>query len=552
MVDFYTPDGNPVAQSRGVSSQIRTALTAIAAGFAKVAGYTGNGGKLVRINSGATAQEAMALGTANQVVGMNSGATGYEHKTVTGTANEITVTHGANSITASIPSAVTFTGKTITGGTFSSPTINTPAISGGSFTGGTDIAVADGGTGASTAADARTNLGVAIGTDVQAYDADLDAVAGLSSTGLMARTGAGTAAARTLTAPAAGITVSNGDGVSGNPTLALADDLAALEAMSGTGVAVRTASNTWTNRTITAGGGCSVTNGDGVSGNPIITLTPGVGLGDVLGPGVAVDGEIALYNGITGQTIKRASITGLLKAESGVLGSAVSGTDIKTVGGVSIIGSGDIGIIPSGYGGTGNGFIKFSGPTTSEKTFTLPDASATLNYAGKNTCWIPAGAMVSRTTNGAAAGIVETTTNKVMFKTLDFDTATQEYAQFSIQMPKSWNEGTVTFIPVWSHAATTTSFGVVWQLAGVALSNDDAGDTAFGTAITSTDTGGTTNDIYMGPESAAITIAGTPAAQDWVVFQFSRLVSDGGDTMAIDARLHGIQLLYTTDAATDA
>jgi hypothetical protein len=56
----------------------------------------------------------------------------------------------------------------------------------------------------------------------------------------------------------------------------------------------------------------------------------------------------------------------------------VSGTNIKTVGGVSLLGSGDLGIIGSAYGGTGNGFAKFSGPTTAEKTFTLPDASATI------------------------------------------------------------------------------------------------------------------------------------------------------------------------------
>lgn len=170
---------------------------------------------------------------------------------------------------------------------------------------------------------------------------------------------------------------------------------------------------------------------------------------------------------------------------------------------------------------------------------------------GKNGIWIPANAMVSRTTNGAAAGTAEMSTNKNMFKTLDFDATTQEFAQFAIRMPKQWNESTVTFAPVWSHASTSTNFGVVWGLAGVAVSNDDAGDVAFGTAQTSTDTGGTTNDIYEGPESSAITIAGTPAAGDYVMFQIARNPSDGSDTMAIDARLHGIVLFITTDAKDD-
>lgn len=183
---------------------------------------------------------------------------------------------------------------------------------------------------------------------------------------------------------------------------------------------------------------------------------------------------------------------------------------------------------------------------------TLAKLSSDATPASKHTVWIPAGAMISRSTNGAASGTVETTTNKVMFKTLDFDTTTAEYSQFAIQMPKSWNEGTVTFRAVWSHAATTVNFGVAWSLQGVAMSDNDAGDAAFGTKQTVTDTGGTTNNIYISAESAAITIAGTPQTQDWVVFQIERTVGDAGDTMAIDARLHGIQLFFTTDAGNDA
>lgn len=170
---------------------------------------------------------------------------------------------------------------------------------------------------------------------------------------------------------------------------------------------------------------------------------------------------------------------------------------------------------------------------------------------GKQAVWIPASAMIARTTNGAAAGTAEMTTNKNMFSTLDFDTTTQEFAQFSWRMPAAWDEGTVTFAPVWSHAATDTNFGVVWQLAAVATSNDDAGDVAFGTEQTSADTGGTTNDLYEGPESSAITVAGTPVANDYVMFQVARAPANGSDTLAIDARLHGIVLYIGVEAGHD-
>lgn len=192
-------------------------------------------------------------------------------------------------------------------------------------------------------------------------------------------------------------------------------------------------------------------------------------------------------------------------------------------------------------------------PKSDGRLYELDDAGAErgLSPVGRQTVWVPATAMIGRTTNGAAAGTTELSSNKIMFKTLDFDTNTQEFAQFQIRMPKSWNESTVTFQPVWSHAATVTDFGVVWGLEAVAISNDDAGDAAFGSAQTSTDTGGTTDDIYIGPESSAITIGGTPQEGDWVVFQVKRVPSDGSDTLAVDARLHGISLFITTNAATD-
>lgn len=74
----------------------------------------------------------------------------------------------------------------------------------------------------------------------QALDSDLTALAGLSSTGIIARTGSGTATVRTLTA-GTGMTVNDGDGVSGNPTVLV--DTAVVSTLTG--------SQTLTNKTLT-------------------------------------------------------------------------------------------------------------------------------------------------------------------------------------------------------------------------------------------------------------------------------------------------------------
>ena len=82
-------------------------------------------------------------------------------------------------------------------------------------------------------------------TDAQPLDATLTALAAYSTNGILVQTAPDTFAGRTLTQPAAGITVTNGDGVAGNPTLALANDLAAVEGLTATGIVRRTAADTW-------------------------------------------------------------------------------------------------------------------------------------------------------------------------------------------------------------------------------------------------------------------------------------------------------------------
>lgn len=111
----------------------------------------------------------------------------------------------------------------------------------------------------------------------QTASAELTGVAALASTGSVIRTGAGTYTTRTHIAPAAGITITNADGVAGNPTFALANDLAAIEALNGTGFYVRTAADTWAARSLAGSAGrITVTNGDGVAGAPTFDLTSGI------------------------------------------------------------------------------------------------------------------------------------------------------------------------------------------------------------------------------------------------------------------------------------
>lgn len=172
--------------------------------------------------------------------------------------------------------------------------------------------------------------------------------------------------------------------------------------------------------------------------------------------------------------------------------------------------------------------------------------------AGKNQMFIPAAAMAGRLTNPPVRNQIESATNKLNSFTWDFDPTTNQYLQFAIGMPKSWNLGTLTWRARWRHPAATTNFAVVWGLQAVALRNAVLLDQAFGTAIEQTSTGGTTDEMFVTSESGAMTVAGTLVAQDWVQFQFYRNAASGSDTLAQPASFLGLDLYMTTSAENDA
>lgn len=182
-------------------------------------------------------------------------------------------------------------------------------------------------------------------------------------------------------------------------------------------------------------------------------------------------------------------------------------------------------------------------------------ARATLGAAADasvQTIWIPAGAIAPSITAGAAPSVAEMPTVLRLARSLDFDATTQEHGEFMICMPKGWNEGTVTAQFHWSHAASTVNFGVVWALQATAIGDTDMLTAAWGGGVTVADTGSITDRLYITTATAAITAAGSAMPQDLVSFRVYRVVADASDTLAIDARLHGITLFYTTTSLNDA
>lgn len=175
-----------------------------------------------------------------------------------------------------------------------------------------------------------------------------------------------------------------------------------------------------------------------------------------------------------------------------------------------------------------------------------------VKHAGKQTIWIPAGAMYSDVTSPASCGdTYDSGSNDLTLKVCAFDTgATEERADFVVAFPKNWNESTVTAEFFWTNTAGASS-SVAWEMGCVAVSNDDTLNATLGSTVVTVDAWIATNDLHVSPESSAITCGGTPAEADQVFFRINRDTSNGSDAMAGDALLTGVKLYYTDNASSD-
>lgn len=275
-------------------------------------------------------------------------------------------------------------------------------------------------------------------TEKQPLDATLTAWAAFNTNGLLTQTSADTFTGRTLTGPAAGITVSNGNGVSGNPTLALANDLAALEGLASTGFAVRSGTDTWVQRSLTApAAGLTISNNDGVSGAPTFALA----------------NDLAAYEGLstTGIVVRSATDTALTRAITG------TANEITVANGDGVAGAPTLSL-PTALTFTGK---TVTGGTFSGPGITTPGAGITFAGSTSGTTTLAATATAGTTALTLPAAtdtlVGKATTDTLTNKTFDTAGAGNNFSIAGVAVTA--NTGTGAVVRASSPTLTTPNLG---------------------------------------------------------------------------------------------
>lgn len=344
-------------------TSINTPGTVTASGFiGNATGIAGGAGGQILYQSAVGVTTPLANGTAGQVLTSAGGTSAPTWAAAggTGTVTSVSATGGT-------------TGLTLTGG---------PITTSGTLTLGGTLGTANGGTGATSAAAGLTALGG------QPLDADLTAISGLGTTGIISRTAAGTAATRTITGTLP-ITVVNGDGVSGNPTISLPNTAVTAGSYNLANITVDAQGRITAAATGTAVS--AVTPSNGVTAS-IAGTTLSVGLGAITPTSINTAGSVTATGGFIGNATTATSIAGgtggqiLYQSAAGVttpLSNGTAGQVLTSAGGTSaptwsaVSGSGTVTSVAANGGSTG---LTFSGsPITGSGTLALGGTLAIAN-----------------------------------------------------------------------------------------------------------------------------------------------------------------------------
>jgi ribosomal protein L35AE/L33A len=169
---------------------------------------------------------------------------------------------------------------------------------------------------------------------------------------------------------------------------------------------------------------------------------------------------------------------------------------------------------------------------------------------GEHEIWMMSSGMTPAKTDPATVVEYSAVTNTTKISCLSFSPTVSQFAHFSIKMPKSWNESSVKFIPVW---LTDGTGDVNWTLQANVGDDGDTLDATFASAVTVTDTALSTpiGKRHFGSKSSAVSMNGTISANAPALIDF-RMGRDVADSLSTAALLLGVSVFYTTDVATDA
>lgn len=229
----------------------------------KVTGTTGNVWTIVRAQDGTTARSRDGITTCyveNRMTAASAQLMAQRDNNLSDLANAGTARTnlGLGTMATQNAASVAITGGTISGVTIAGVDSTTTIADNADNTKKVAFEVSGVSAGTTRTLTVPNASGtIALTSDLtsgyQPLDSDLTAVAGLAANGIIARTGTGTMAVRSLAAPVAGFTITNSDGVSGNPTFALSNDLGAVEGINTTGFVRRTGVDTWSASAIVDG-----------------------------------------------------------------------------------------------------------------------------------------------------------------------------------------------------------------------------------------------------------------------------------------------------------